>query len=255
MPTPLEICLEDLALSEQDERYIRCVALPGGEPGLSLDRDGAVRWMPAEPAQYGLWISADDQLVLVRGDGAGPLTVSRAGRSLEAPEAKPVVLLDQDLLVVNGRRLRVHVHGVAAEVHPPERLSGSALARMARTAAAALALGAAVVAPGPMGIADAAPPIEVRTRPPAPMPTRAPVTCAVTAMTPTQQGPVLVHATCPATPTLITVGVRGQLYDAAGGAIANGSVIVKSVQGTQVVSESQLRKPVKATKVIFYLPR
>ena len=37
MPTPMEICLEDLGRSTPDERYLRCVALPGGEPGLALD--------------------------------------------------------------------------------------------------------------------------------------------------------------------------------------------------------------------------
>jgi len=252
MPTPLEICLEDLELTENDERYIRCVALPGGEPGLALDREGAVRWMPEEPAQYGLWVSTDDQLVLLRGDGARPVTVSRAGRSLEAPEAKPVVLLDGDLLVVNGRRLLVHVHGAAQEIHAPEHLTGSALARMARAAAAAVALGAAALAPGQVGIADAAP-IEVRDRPPAPMPTTRPVTCTVTSMAPTKKGPMLVHATCPATPPLVPVGARGNLYDAAGNAIPDGTVTVKSVQGTKMVGETQLRKPVKATKVIFHL--
>lgn len=40
MPRPLEICVEDLELPPQDDHYLRCVALPGGEPGLALDRDG-----------------------------------------------------------------------------------------------------------------------------------------------------------------------------------------------------------------------
>ncbi len=55
MPTPLEICLEDLEDRSSGADPLRCVALPGGEPGLALDRQGAVRWMPADAVDHGLW--------------------------------------------------------------------------------------------------------------------------------------------------------------------------------------------------------
>lgn len=263
MPTPKELCLEDLDLSQDDERYIRCVALPGGEPGLALDREGAVRWMPDGPAAYGIWVSADDRLVLLRGEGAGPIVVERAGRSLEAPAEKPVILLDQDLLRINGRRLRVHVHGETDIVYEPEPLTRSALARMARAAAAAMALGAAV---GAGAAADAKPlaeemdkrsaPIEVRRRPPAPMPRRRAVDCTITAMKASKKGPVTVHALCPKG-TKLYKGLQGHILDPeSGNPLKNGNVFIESVKssktGEKVVSSApNLKQPVKAKSVRF----
>jgi hypothetical protein len=251
MPTPLEICLEELTDPSVEERFIRCVAVAGGEPGLALDRAGAVRWMPGEPAEYGLWISSDERLILLRAEGADPITVSRAGRGLEAPAGKPVVLVDQDLLEVNGCTLRVHVHGLAAEIRPPERLSSSALAKIARAAAAALALG--VAAGASAAPAPAPEPIQVRPRPPAPMPTHRLVSCSITKMEAAKKGPVMVHATCPAN-TRLLVGNDGYIVDAKGVAIKDGTVVVKQVSGTQIVAESKLPKPVKADKVIIRGP-
>jgi hypothetical protein len=258
MPTPVEICLEDLALSPEDERFLRCVALPGGEPGLALDSEGSVRWMPPEPADCGLWVSEDDRLVLLRAEGAAPVTVSRGGRTVEAPEARPVVLRDQDLITINDRQLRLHVHGVAGAVHPPEPLTAGALGRMVRAAGMALALGAAVGASS----ASAAPatggptaPIEVRTRPPAP-PAAPQVVCAIARMAKTKEGVVMVHATCPkpgSTPGTVRVGDRGYIVDPKSNAPAKyGNVVVKKVKGVKVVAESRLKQPIKATQVRIY---
>jgi hypothetical protein len=58
-------------------------------------------------------VSADERLILFRRVGGGPVRVRREHRSLDVPEAKPVVLLDQDRIDVGGRSLRVHVHGPA----------------------------------------------------------------------------------------------------------------------------------------------
>jgi hypothetical protein len=252
MPTLLEICLEETRLGPDDERYIRCVALPGGEPGLALDREGAVRWMPDHPAEYGLWVSADDQLILLRDPQAGPITIRRAGRSLEAPAEKPVVLRDQDLLLVSGRELRVHVHGATEEIHPPERLSRRSLAQVARATAAALALGAAVAAGSAVAepIAGSSPPIEVRDDPPkVAAPTRE-VFCDITSMQTPKSGPTVVHARCPAGP-VPPVGSRGQLVDSAGALVPRGSVVVKQVNQNNIVGQTTLRSP-KATKIVFY---
>jgi hypothetical protein len=263
MSTPKELCLEELDLTQDDERYIRCVALPGGEPGLALDREGAVRWMPDGPAAYGIWVSADDRLVLLRGEGAGPIVVERAGRSLEAPAERPVILLDQDLLRINGRRLRVHVHGEADIVHEPERLTRSALTRMARAAATAMALGAALGAgsasqanPLETEIERSTAPIEVRRRPPAPMPRRRPVECTITAMKSSKKGPVMVHAICPKG-TKLYKGLQGHILDPKSGApLKNGNVFIESVKSSKtaekvVGSAPNLKQPVKAKSVRF----
>lgn len=71
MPQPLAICLEDLGARDPAQRYLRCVALVGRQPGLRVDAGGAVVWRPAELAACELWVSADDRLILYRtGDGA-----------------------------------------------------------------------------------------------------------------------------------------------------------------------------------------
>lgn len=258
MPTPVEICIEELDLLD-DERYVRCVALPGGQPGLALDRAATVRWMPETPAEYGLWVSADDRLMLLRAASAAPVTVSRGGRTLEVPVEQPVVLLDQDLLAIAGRRLRVHLHGIAVEVHPPERLRGSALARAARAAVTTLALGASFGA-GSAEVAAQGPtaPIEVRAQPPAPPPAPR-VDCTITKMTQEKKkdSPVMVHARCPAPPPphKLTVGAAGVIVDASGVQLPDGSVVIRKLDGGEVVCESKLKKPVKATLVRFWLSR
>jgi hypothetical protein len=258
MPTPLEICLEDLDLQPEDERYLRCIALPGGEPGLTLDRAGTARWMPDGPECYELWVSDDERLVLYRNEGAGPIVVERGGRAVEAPELSPVILLDQDLLRVDGRRLRVHVHGETELVYPPERLSASAFSRLARAAAAARALGAAVGG-GPAEARPASPaagvtPIEVRSRPPKKVATRI-VDCDVTSMKAPKQGPMIVRATCPKD-AQIHKGHRGYLLDPkTDEPLRDGPVVVTRVKEGQIEGTTTLKRPVKATKLRLHVRR
>ena len=152
MPRPMVICIEDLDAAPGSIRYIRCVAVAGGEAGLTLDLQGDVLWRRDEQEACQLWVSMDERLILLRPAGAPVVRVSRAGRSIDAPRGKPVVLLDQDQVQIGGRRLRVHVHGETEEVFPPsplepERREGR-LAGAARAAATALALGAALGASG-----------------------------------------------------------------------------------------------------------
>jgi hypothetical protein len=66
------------------------------------------------------------------------------------------VLLNQDVVEVGSRRLRVHVHGIASQVAPPSRLPSRR--HMGAHTAAIVALGAAVLA------CDK--PVEVRETPP-----------------------------------------------------------------------------------------
>ena len=161
MPKPLAICIEDLDAAAP---YTQCVAVAGNHPGLALDAQGELGWQTGEAGACELWVSLDERLMLFRPEGApgGAVVLRRGGRTLELPEGKPVVALDGDRVDVGGRRLRIHVHGEAPAVHPPNLLpqQRSSLGRAARAAAAALALGAAVTASGCKSA------VEVRDTPP-----------------------------------------------------------------------------------------
>jgi hypothetical protein len=163
MPHPLAICLEDLDAGSPGERYLRCVALPGRQPGLRVDRAGVVLWRSDEAMACELWVSQDEKLILYRPAGGAPVTVRRVGRTLEVPFGKPVVLIDQDEVVAGMRRLRVHVHGVATTVAEPSPLPVPEKAARGglRSAAAAVALGAAL---------GGAALFQVRCHPPEPSP-------------------------------------------------------------------------------------
>jgi hypothetical protein len=154
MPQPLALCLEDLSAPPEGDRFLRCTAV-AGKVGLGLDAAGEVSWQASAPCR--LAVSGDDRLILVLAEGGPRVVVTRDGRSLVVPAAKPVVLLDGDVVAVGGRSFRVHVHGPAPAVSPPSRL-----ARPGLLAAAALA-GATL-----LGCDQSKPPkpIEVRASPP-----------------------------------------------------------------------------------------
>lgn len=173
MPKPIAICIEDLKAGSDSTRYLQCVALVGDHLGLRIDSSGEVQWQPERDAKLvELCVSYDERLILYRQPDAAPVLLQREGRSLEVPVEKPVVVLDQDQLVVGGRDLRIHVHGEAPAVAPPSwfpveepRRSASNLLRATATA---LALGIAV------GAGGCTKKIEVRDDPPkvAPPPTK-----------------------------------------------------------------------------------
>ncbi len=167
MARPIALCIEDLE-GREAERYLRCVALPGIEAGLSLNAAGAAVWKKRERGALEIWVSADERLMLFRPLRGGAATLRRGGRTLEVPVEKPVVLLDQDLIEAGGRKLRLHVHGVAESIHPPAPLRDKSVGGMGRVAAAAtIALGAAVaVGQGEVRAASEPPAIEVRDHPP-----------------------------------------------------------------------------------------
>ena len=96
MPQPLAICIEDLQCSPGSSRYTTCVVVGGGEPGLGVDSRGQLAWRQEGPLACLLCVSLDEQLILLRPEGAPSVRVERAGRSLDVPVGKPVVLLDQD---------------------------------------------------------------------------------------------------------------------------------------------------------------
>jgi len=214
VPTPLAICLEDLAPVSRSERYLRCVALVGRQPGLRLALDGTVAWQTDGAVGCELWVSLDDRLILLRPAGAPPVVVRRAGRSLDVPVDKPVVVIDQDVAEVGPKRIRLHVHGQAAEVSAPSYLPERAATGAARLAAL-VAMGAAVAGCRGTGTSDQSPSgtttaVEVREHPPEearrpdtttttpPATTTPPPTTAAT----TQSKPIEVRDAPPAAPVL-----------------------------------------------------
>lgn len=264
MTSNIEICLEELDTGPGDECFVRCVAVSGGQPGLALDRDGLVRWMPEDDgACHGLWVSGDGRLMLYGAEAPSGVVVERGTLSQAAPVGKPVVLVDQDLLRVGDRQLRVHIHGETEAMYEPERLSRSAIRRFfqAATAAASLTLGGAALAAGPAtspattpatGIGELAP-IEVRRRPPRVAP-RKRLDCTVSTQT-IQGGKLHVTASCTSTKKL-RVGKYGTLVDGSGNTIRKGTVKITSIKGNIIrLVATQLTKKSKAGKVRFWVSR
>ena len=175
MPEPIALCLEDLAPAPRSTRYMTCVAVRGGQPGLGVDARGEISWHSHDGLACELWVSADEQLILRRPSGAPPVRVHREGRSVDAPFEKPVVLLDQDVFETAGRRYRVHVHGLARIVSAPAPFVQShAVGRLAAT----VAIGVAAVSCSRIeGCTKKV--IEVRSAPPEVEPVRDPDANAV----------------------------------------------------------------------------
>lgn len=165
----MSVCIEDLHATDPNRRFLRCVAVPGRAPGLQLDDSGHVLWRSDEDVACELWVSADNRLVLWRREESPPVVVSRSGRSLSIPDSKPVMLIHGDEVELASRRLRIHVHGDAFTVQPPEPIVVERSRRVFRTAATAAIVGATLVA-GAAAAAEQEGPIEVREHPPAPMP-------------------------------------------------------------------------------------
>lgn len=163
MSKPLAICIENLNARSHSSRYLRCVALPGRQAGLRLDRKGKVQWMQEDMVACELWVSADDRLILYREEGMEPIQVQRAGRSLDVPFSKPVVLLNQDQITIGDQTLRVHIHGEARVVSPPSYfpINPGAVSRLTKAAGTAAIVGA-LIATG----SCTEPTIEIRDFPP-----------------------------------------------------------------------------------------
>jgi hypothetical protein len=154
------LCLEDLESTVP--RFVRCVALAAGQLGLGLAPDGSPAWQDAAAAECPIAVAADGRLALTRTERAPAVQVQRAGREVDVPPLRPIMLRDGDVLIVAGHRVRLFRHGQVTRVHRPQLLRGKVAAF---AAAAALALSAGVAAP-----AGADAPIEVQPRPPAPPP-------------------------------------------------------------------------------------
>jgi hypothetical protein len=170
MPKPMAVCVEDLSGGADKPKFMQCVALGGRQPGLTLDETGKVAWQASSGVSCELWVSADNKLILYRPGGARAVVLHRAGRSLDVPCDKPVVVVDRDEVEVGPQRLRIHVHGAARVVAAPSAYDPDVRSRGAiGKAAAAALLGGALVASGcqDVEVRDTPPSvIEVRDQPP-----------------------------------------------------------------------------------------
>lgn len=164
MLKPLAICIEDLD-SPSATKYIRCVALPGRQPGLRVDRAGRILWQDDAAVACELWVSADERLMLYRPADMDPITLHRAGRSLSVPFTKPVVVIDQDQIDVGVHHFKIHLHGKAQAIAPPSALPTrpEAHRHWPLITRAAVALGAVATAVGCFGKQE----FDVREAPPA----------------------------------------------------------------------------------------
>jgi hypothetical protein len=136
-PRPIALCVEKL-----DGELVRCTAVQGRENGLAIGVVGTLLWRSSEPAACTIWVSRDERLMAERAPFAPRTTLVRSGRSLELPEGKPVVLRNQDELLLDGvDRFRVHLHGYARTVEPPTLLRRAVRATAVGLALAALGCG------------------------------------------------------------------------------------------------------------------
>lgn len=154
MPEPISLCIENTEDTSDEAHFIRCVALEGNRAGLAIDRAGRPMWIETDGCACELWVSSDDQLILLRPEGAAPSRVHRSGRSLDLPTNKPVVMLDQDEIEIRGLLLRLHVHGFTTEVHPPTPFVPPRVAAVALAAAVAVGAAAGCDGPGAKGPDD-----------------------------------------------------------------------------------------------------
>ena len=164
MPQPMAVCIEDLEAESRADRFLRCVAVIGRQPGLRLDVAGRVLWRSEDQVSCELWVSADEQLILYRPENAMPVTLHRVGRSLQVPIGKPVVVVDQDQVDVGPKRLRIHLHGPAPAVTAPSPLP-SKPRKVGRMVQAAAVIGALTASVGCTDIL-ATPTIDIRDEPP-----------------------------------------------------------------------------------------
>ncbi|MBI5535715.1 MAG: hypothetical protein HY898_23490 [Deltaproteobacteria bacterium] len=164
MPEPMAICIEDLEPVSGSPRFVRCVAMAGGLPGLRMSFDGSLSWMTEQAAACELWVSGDERLILLRPQDAPPVRVTRAGRSIDAPMSKPVVLVHGDEITIGARSFRVHIHGKAPSVHAPSPLVEPTWGVAAKVAAV-VAMGAAVVGCKPVEVRDNPPKVTALPEP------------------------------------------------------------------------------------------
>lgn len=135
----IAVCFENLKTGPREPRYLSCVALEHGQPGLGLDESGAVVWKDPDRIALEFFALKDGRLALSVLTESETAQVERAGKTFTIPQAMKgiageVIILDGDLLLFGVTRLRVHVLGPAPQAHAPRAEEAARPATPARPA-------------------------------------------------------------------------------------------------------------------------
>lgn len=120
----ISVCFENLKAGPRGSRFLACVALEHGQPGLGLDESGAVVWQNPEQMALEFFALRDGRLAISVLTDSETVQVERAGKTFTIPQAMKgiageVVILDGDLLLFGVGRFRVHVRGPVPKAHAP----------------------------------------------------------------------------------------------------------------------------------------
>ncbi len=124
MTQPLSICLEtfDHTRPGMSPRITNCVAMPAGQPGLSITSLGQITWQSRYAVACDLNVAHDGRLVIHRYPDTPPMTLRRGGRTHEIAPQMVTVVLPLDEIEIGQCFIRVQIHGEVGEVTPPEEL-------------------------------------------------------------------------------------------------------------------------------------
>lgn len=79
-----------------EDRFVGCVAIEPGSPGLGFALTGELRWQSSEPRAAVLKVDASDHLSIEALGGTASVYVFRAGRALALAPGTSYSVLDQD---------------------------------------------------------------------------------------------------------------------------------------------------------------
>ncbi len=120
---PLELCLESLDPHSDTRPYVHCVAVARGTPGLGIGPQGEIVWCENARAVASLWISSDGQLMVSQAYDRAKVELTQGCLSTPVPKDKPTVILNEDVLTIEGHAFRVHICSRTNAVIAPEHLS------------------------------------------------------------------------------------------------------------------------------------
>jgi hypothetical protein len=99
------------------------VAVVRGTPGLGIDPQGEIVWCENNRAAASLWISSDGELMVSQPYDNAKVELTQGSLIVHVPKGKPVVILNEDVLTIEGHAFRVHICGRTNAVLAPEHLS------------------------------------------------------------------------------------------------------------------------------------
>lgn len=118
------VCFENLKPRPRGPRYLSCVALERGLPGLGLDESGEVVWRDSDRTALEFFALRDGRLALRVLTESETVQIERAGKVFTIPQAMKgiageVAVLDGDVLLFGIGRYRIHVHGQVSQAAAP----------------------------------------------------------------------------------------------------------------------------------------